>query len=307
MVLHEIAQGAGLVVVAGARADAEVLGARDLDVVDEVPVPDRLEHHVREPEGHHVLDGLLAQVVVDPEDLALAERVVDDVLQRAGRLEVGAERLLDDAADVDPGMAVQARFLDLLDDHREELGRGGEVVVAVERLSGLLVERVEHLLELRVAGTVVERERDVPDVAEQRRENLLVGLAARELLDRLARLGLELLVGPLPPGHADQLEALRQRALVGEVVERGQQLAVRQVAGGAEDHQRGGRDRQPLEAFDQRVLERLLERVHGHRVSRRRPCARPRGRRTAPAAPPARGACSRPPRASRSARTARRP
>ena len=62
-----------LVVVAGARADADVLGRGDLDVVDVVAVPDRLEHVVREPERHHVLDGLLAQVVVDAEDLALAE------------------------------------------------------------------------------------------------------------------------------------------------------------------------------------------------------------------------------------------
>ena len=63
-----------LVVVARARADPDVLGGGDLDVVDEVAVPDRLEHVVGEPERHHVLDGLLAQVVVDAVDLLLAER-----------------------------------------------------------------------------------------------------------------------------------------------------------------------------------------------------------------------------------------
>ena len=73
VVLDQVAQRARLVVVAGAAADADVLGGGDLDVVDVVAVPDRLEHRVREPEGQQVLDGLLAQVVVDAEDLALVE------------------------------------------------------------------------------------------------------------------------------------------------------------------------------------------------------------------------------------------
>jgi hypothetical protein len=37
-------------------------------VIDEVPVPDRLEDPVREPEDEDVLDRLLAEVVVDAED-----------------------------------------------------------------------------------------------------------------------------------------------------------------------------------------------------------------------------------------------
>ena len=73
VVLDEVAQRAGVVVVARARADPDVLGRGDLDVVDVVAVPHRLEQPVGEPERHHVLDGLLAQVVVDAEDLALLE------------------------------------------------------------------------------------------------------------------------------------------------------------------------------------------------------------------------------------------
>jgi hypothetical protein len=42
-------------------------------VVDELAVPDRLEDPVREAERKHVLDRLLAEVVVDPEDLVLDE------------------------------------------------------------------------------------------------------------------------------------------------------------------------------------------------------------------------------------------
>ena len=44
VVLDHVAERAGAVVVAGAGADPEVLGGGDLDVVDVVAVPQRLEH-----------------------------------------------------------------------------------------------------------------------------------------------------------------------------------------------------------------------------------------------------------------------
>ena len=67
VVLDDVAGGADAVVVAGAAADADVLGHGDLHVVDVVGVPDRLEHLVGEAQRQDVLDRLLAQVVVDPE------------------------------------------------------------------------------------------------------------------------------------------------------------------------------------------------------------------------------------------------
>src|SRR4051795_13028541 len=94
---------ARLVVVAGAAADPDVLGRRDLDVVDVVAVPDRLEHEVREPERHHVLDGLLAQVVIDAVVLLLAEDVLDDVLELARGLEVEDEAVIDGGEVMDRG------------------------------------------------------------------------------------------------------------------------------------------------------------------------------------------------------------
>ena len=89
---------------------------------------------------------------------------------------------------------------------------------------------------------------------EQALEHVRVGPPAREPLDRLARDRPEVLVGLLAARDADQLEALGQRPLVREVVERRQQLAVREVAGAAEDHEDGRMDRQPLETLDERVL-----------------------------------------------------
>ena len=98
MVLDDVAQRAGLVVELAAALDADGLGHRDLDRVDVAAVPDRLEQPVAEAEDRQVLDGLLAEVMVDPIDLVLVEDLGDLAVQGARRLEVVAERLLDDDA-----------------------------------------------------------------------------------------------------------------------------------------------------------------------------------------------------------------
>jgi hypothetical protein len=71
-------------------------------------------------------------------------------------------------------------------------------------------------------------------------------------------------VAVLAPGEADEVEALGQRPVVREVVERGQQLAVGQVARGPEDDQGRRVDGLTLEALDERVRG-LLDRAHDSR------------------------------------------
>ena len=78
-----VAEGAGFLVEAAAHLDRERLRHVDLDVVDVVAVPDRLEHAVGEAQGQQVLDRLAADVVVDPEDLLLVEDGVDERVELA--------------------------------------------------------------------------------------------------------------------------------------------------------------------------------------------------------------------------------
>ena len=85
VVLHHVAQCAALVVVPAAVADAERLADRDLHVVDVLVVPDRLEDRVGEPHHHQVLHRLLAEVMVDAEDLLLGEVLVQQLVQLAWR------------------------------------------------------------------------------------------------------------------------------------------------------------------------------------------------------------------------------
>ena len=120
MVLHHVAEHAGRVVVAAAALDVDRLGDVELDVVDVVLVPQRLEHAVGEAERQQVLHRLLAEVVIDAEIWFSCQWARISVeLQRRG--EVGAERLLDD----DPlpaGGLLEAGLVEVGGDQPEERG-----------------------------------------------------------------------------------------------------------------------------------------------------------------------------------------
>ena len=98
VVLDHVAQRAGLLIVGAAAFDADGFGAGDLDVVDVAAIPERLEDAVAEAEGQDVLDGFLAEVVIDAVDLGFVEDFVEAVAELAGAGEVVAEGLFDDEA-----------------------------------------------------------------------------------------------------------------------------------------------------------------------------------------------------------------
>ena len=241
VVLDDVAGGADAVVVARTAADADVLGHRDLDVVDVVGVPDRLEHRVGEAQREDVLHRLLAEVVVDPEHRPAREDLAQRVVELARRLEVVAERLLDDDA---PPAAVaslrQAVLLELLDDVAEELRRDREVEGVVAGGPAGLVELLDRTAELVEGGVVGEVARDEPEALGELLPDLLAELGAGVLLHRVVDDLGEVLVGPVATRVADQAEARRQQAAVGEVVDRRHDLLARQVSGDAEEHQAAG-------------------------------------------------------------------
>ena len=96
-----VAQRAGRLVEIAALFHADRLRGRDLHVIDPVAVPDRFEQPIGEAERHDVLDRVLAEKMVDPENLVLVQRAQDVGVQFARRFEAVAERFLDhDAAPV---------------------------------------------------------------------------------------------------------------------------------------------------------------------------------------------------------------
>ena len=81
MVLDYVAGCTDAIVVTGTATYTDVLGHGDLDVVNVVVVPQRLKHHVGEANREDVLNGFLAEVVVDAEHSIGREHRLDDVVK----------------------------------------------------------------------------------------------------------------------------------------------------------------------------------------------------------------------------------
>ena len=95
MVLDHVPQRAGFFVIPAAPLDAETLGNRDLDIIDVVAIPDRLEHAVAEAKDKNVLDRFFAEVVIDAIDLIFVVDPVQHLVQLARALQIASERLFD--------------------------------------------------------------------------------------------------------------------------------------------------------------------------------------------------------------------
>src|SRR5438477_668426 len=252
VVLEDVPDRACVFVVAGASLDPDLLGDGDLYVVDDLPVPDRLEHAVREAQREHVLHRLLAEIVVDPEDLALVEVLPEHLVELLRGGEVVTERLLDDQAR--PAGRAPA-LAERLDDLRERRRRNGEVVDAVPEELAVLVAGDDQLLQLVGPVLVGEVGREVVHVRRERIPDVLAELVARVLLHGLLHVLAPGIVRPLRAGHPDDCEPRRQELPEAERVQRRHQLLVREVARRAEDDERARLRRAPeREPLEERVV-----------------------------------------------------
>ena len=157
---------------------------------------------------------------------------------------------------VERAAARHARLAELRRDEREDGRRRREVVDDVALRAALAVGLRQPALQLGVGLGIVERAADVEDPARERLEDGVVDrLRARVGLERLAHLlAVPLVAAVVAARHADQRERRRQHVAQRQVVERRQQLAVREVARGAEDHERArARHARHAHAVAQRV------------------------------------------------------
>ena len=226
-----VAEGAGLLVEAGATRDGERLGNVDLDVVDVVSVPDRLEEAVREAQGEDVLDGLLAQEVVDPKDVGLAEHPVHGRVELSCGGEIPSERLLDD----DAGAFGEAGLAEHGDDPGKGGRRDGQVIDAARLAADLPLGLLDGPDELRRVVGAGSREGEAGDELVP---TLSGSLAHAALLDGVVRALPKLLVGERArrAGDADHAVVLGHEAGAVEVEEPRQELALGEIARRPEEH-----------------------------------------------------------------------
>jgi hypothetical protein len=226
VVLHHVAQRARVVVETRAAAHAHRLGHGDLHAADVGATPEWLEDGVAEAQHHQVLHRLLAQVVVDAVDLALGEVAGHFVVDGARRGQVVAQRFFEHHARVGVDQALRGQFGA---DGREQVGRGREVINTLGRARAAGAQRGETLGPGRVHGGEVQpRQKTAPG-------GWIVGVVGNERAGTLGDEGRVVRRGPGLAAHAHDARLGRQSAVQVGHVERGDQLAQRQVAGAAED------------------------------------------------------------------------
>ncbi len=234
MVLHHVAHRPGVVVVAATVLHAKGLVDADLHMVDVRRAPDRLEQRIGEAQGHQVLHGFLAQVVVDAEHPRLVEHPADGLVDRPRRVQRMAQRFFQHDARLRPGEAGDG---EVLRDRREQARRGRQVVHQHPALAALQVPReTAEVGALRgVHGQVVE--------ARGEAFPLFGGeLAARHhRADVALGEGEEGGVVQRAAGEGEDPRIGRQAVLPVQAIERRQQLVQGQVAGTAEDQDVAGR------------------------------------------------------------------
>ena len=236
MVLDHVAQHARLLVVGAPPLHAQLLGHGDLHVVHVAAVPDGLEEAVGEAEDEDVLHRLLAQVVVDAEDLVLLQLAAEVGVEGARAVEVAAEGLLHD--DAPPGVALlagEAGLAQLAHQRGEGVRRGGQVEEGVAARPVLAVELGQALAQPHEGGRVIGGTGDAVEAVAKVGPGGRVDLAGGEGLDVLRHELAEALVVHGLAHHAHEGELPRQEAVRAQVVERGQELAPGEVARGAED------------------------------------------------------------------------
>ena len=229
-----VAQRAGGLVERAAALHGQRLGDVDLHRGDAAAVPRRLEEGVGEAQRQQVLHGLLAEEVVDAEDLLLLEDLVHVPVELLEGLQVEAEGLLDHQA----GPLGQP----LAPEHADHPGHRGRRHRQVDEAAHVVTEALLDLphpgREVRAVVGVGGLERHP---VEQVARDVLVEVVDR-LAQPLAHLVAEVVVRArrVPPA-ADDGVVLGQSAGRGEPVEPREQLARREVAAGTEQQEDAGR------------------------------------------------------------------
>ncbi len=169
--------------------------------------------------------------MVDAIDLALLKVAADTPLQIGGAGQVMAEGLFDHDPPPAALLAQQAHLPQLADHAPILIGSDGHVEGDVAR--ALFVQPLAQPL---VEPGVLQVTAKVFDAPRKALEQGLVETTPRLGGNGIPHLGQPLLGGEGPPAGADDAHARPQATRLVEVVEGGEQLGRRQVAGGPEDH-----------------------------------------------------------------------
>src|SRR3990172_2430026 len=252
MILDHVPDRTRLLVEIAPPLDADRFGHGDLDVVDVIAVPNRLEDSLAEPEDEEVLDGFLSQEVVDPVHLLSPEHRKNLPVERAGARKVAPERFFDDQAPEAGearGGSRKGRRPDS-PDQGSVMSRGnGGIEDDVARDPPAGAQGPDAILQSRVARRVFEIRRVVEKPCGKRIPSGGVERLRGQRMRGIPQQAPERIVRICGSRDAQHRKAFREEIFLVESEEIGDEQAPGKVPRCAEDHQqarRGRPDPRPL-------------------------------------------------------------
>ena len=234
VVLHHVPEGTRGFVVARALFHANGFCCRDLNVVDVIAVPDRLENGVRKAHHQDVLNRLFAEIVVDAEDLVFLPAAFDHAIEFLGTGVVAAKGFFNHhpaalGIGQEPGCRQSPATTAV------EGWGDGKVEGAVAAGSALAVDLLEALAESHQVVAFLQINRLVEEASRKGFPALRVvsDLAGERRFHLLA----EFVVAPGAASTAEHSKFARQPPLPEQIEQGWNQLAMREVAASAKDHQ----------------------------------------------------------------------
>ena len=240
MVLNHVAQRAGMVVKGPATSfHADRFGHRDLNVLDVLPIKQRLEDGVAEAKGQEVLYGVLPEVMVDTVNLIRTQKSQDVPVQLHGALQVETERLFDHHASprliglaIDHSCAGQA-----FNNAAEILGIGRQVRQPVAGQPRSRLQRLQSPGKALHAVAAGEVDLLVEHVVEQA---VPVVVLRRHIVPEcdhvMAHFFAKALVRFVRPAQAHNGKLLGQESAMPKSLDRRHELPSAQIAVGPENH-----------------------------------------------------------------------
>src|SRR5690606_31295034 len=140
VVLNDVAQAAGAFIESAARFDTKGFRQRDLDTVDVIPIPDRLEKRIGEAKIQDVHDRFLAQEVIDAVNGLFWENRAGNAIQVVCGSEVAPERFFKNHA----GACRQARGRQTGDYRGKQRRWNGQIMHRPLRLAQGLLQTTEN-------------------------------------------------------------------------------------------------------------------------------------------------------------------
>jgi len=224
-------KGPGCVVETATVTHAELLGHRNLHVVDVIAVPDRLEQAVGEAQHQDVLDRFLSKIMIDAVDLMLVKNLEELAIELLCGSEIGAEWLLDDhTAPAAVALAGEPGFPEPPGDRLEGRRRRGQVEQAITGAIAFLFDARKFLTQSVIGFGVLGSAFEVGNAAEQLPHNRRIAVARPKLVQRLFQTVAENFCRELRAPYPDDRKRVRQQPPGGEIVQRGHEQSVGQIS-----------------------------------------------------------------------------